>query len=470
MQVRVVVRPAVGPSQNKLAKGSYVLYWCQANRRVDNNEALAHAAGLSNRHGLPLLVAESLSFADPQASDRHHTFVLEGIPGMEAALRQRGIGYHFCLRRNATEPEALPALLADAAVVVTDDFPTPWVRQETERLAGRLPIEVHQVDASCIVPMRRMEKKQYAAYTIRPRIHRLLPEYLRPQAEWHVDKPWKGSSPAGHVAVTEANIPELVASCDIDHNVPPSTSFRGSRSHALAHLERFLQERLARYDQERNEPCNHATSTLGPYLHHGRVGALEVALAVRSYAEEHRLIPDAFLEEMIVRRELAYNHAFYAERPDSLEHIPGWAQETLRVHARDERNPCYSYQQFEDAHTYDALWNATQKELRLRGSIHGYYRMYWGKKIIDWSASPEDALRTMLRLHERFALDGGDPNTYTNILWCFGLHDRPWMERPIFGKVRYMALSGMQRKTNVNCYIHEIDQLALNRRDPVRVQ
>jgi deoxyribodipyrimidine photo-lyase len=206
---------------------------------------------------------------------------------------------------------------------------------------------------------------------------------------------------------------------------------------------------LPRYAAESNEPAAHATSGLSPYLHFGQISPLEVALATRASAE--------FLEQLIVRRELAFNFARFALEPAggnvSLELLPDWARETMRRHRRDRRDPVYNPEQFERAATHDALWNATQGELLARGTIHGYYRMYWGKKIIEWSPTYEEALRTMIYLHDRYALDGRDPNTYTNILWCFGLHDRPWPERPIFGTIRYMNLAGMRRKTHVDAYI-----------------
>ena len=184
---------------------------------------------------------------------------------------------------------------------------------------------------------------------------------------------------------------------------------------------------------------------------------MEIALAVSEYAARHKLMAGEFLEELIVRRELAFNFARYAARLDSLEELPHWARATLHKHRTDPRDPVYTREQFETAGTYDDLWNATQRELLLRGKIHGYYRMYWGKKILEWSPSPEEALATMIYLHDRYALDGQDPNTYANILWCFGLHDRPWGERPIYGMVRSMGRAGMERKTDVSAYIREIE-------------
>jgi len=188
-------------------------------------------------------------------------------------------------------------------------------------------------------------------------------------------------------------------------------------------------------------------------------GGMEVALAVREHAEAHKLIAAEYLEELIVRRELAHNFARYSPRLDSLEVLPDWARKTIEEHRRDARDPVYGRAEFDGAATHDDLWNATQKELILRGKIHGYYRMYWGKKIVEWSASAEEAHATMLWLHDRYALDGDDPNTYANILWCFGLHDRPWPEREIYGTIRSMARSGMERKTDVAAYIREIQNL-----------
>ena len=178
---------------------------------------------------------------------------------------------------------------------------------------------------------------------------------------------------------------------------------------------------------------------------------------MQAYASEHKLIATEFLEQLIVRRELAFNFARYGPQPDSLAALPTWAQTTLRKHARDRRIPVYTRAQFEQAGTHDPLWNATQRELLRDGIIQGYYRMYWGKKIVEWCKSHQEALEIMIHLHDRYALDGRDPNTYANILWCFGLHDRPWAERPIFGMVRYMSLDGMKRKTDVEAYVRQMD-------------
>jgi deoxyribodipyrimidine photo-lyase len=265
--------------------------------------------------------------------------------------------------------------------------------------------------------------------------------------------------------VDSANVASLVAGSDINHSIRPSSAFQGGTSLARKKLKAFLEQRLANYGRDSNQPSLRGTSDLSPWLHFGHISALEIALAAHEYAAEQRVNADAFLEELIVRRELAFNFARYAERVDALDALPAWCKETLRKHAKDRRPALYSSEQLEQAETADPLWNATQKEMLRRGKIHGYYRMYWGKKIIEWSRTHEEALATMLRIHDIYALDGRDPNTYTNILWCFGLHDRPWSERPVFGKIRYMSFEGMKRKTDVNAYIEQIDRLERTGKD-----
>lgn len=431
--------------------GRYVLYWCRWNRRVESNHALRYAAETANRLDLPLVAYERLSCAYPTASDRFHTFVLEGVPHFESQLRKLGIPYIFQLpRRKTTRDPLRDAVLRDAAIVITDDC---------LRATPSLDVRLEAVDASCIVPMNAIPQRSYAAYSIRPKIHRLLPKYLTPVPAIQLRRRSRETFADLHTHVTAKNIASLVAECDIDHGIPPSTTFRGGRAAAQACLDRFLADRLRRYARDKNEPSLHATSDLSPYLHYGHIGALEVALAVRDHAAAHKLISAEFLEELIVRRELAHNFAHYSPKLDSLSVLPGWALTTIEAHRLDTRDPRSTPAQFDAAETYDDLWNATQKELRLRGKIHGYYRMYWGKKIIEWSASAEDALSTMLWLHDKYALDGDDPNTYTNILWCFGLHDRPWPERPIYGTIRSMGRAGMERKTDVDSYIREIQYL-----------
>lgn len=454
------------------AEGSYVVYWPQMNRRAECNHAFAHAVNLANSLRLPVLAYEGLTCSYPYANDRLHTFILEGVPDTAGGFRAAGAGYLFHLRRRESDPnDALYRIATRAAAVVTDDYPTFIAARHNPRVAEKLDCRFDVVDSSCIVPMNRAEKREYAAYTIRPKIHKLLPQYLKPFAMPAIAQRWNEGQPFPelHTEVTPESIPRLVAQCEIDHSVKPSLSFAGGSAMAKKHLAQFLDKRLARYAAEKNSPTNHATSNISPYLHFGHISALEVALAARDRALDAELSADEFLEELIVRRELAFNYSRHVDRAESICNLPDWAKTTLRKHAIDPRTPSYTRDQFANAATHDELWNATQKEMLLRGKIHGYYRMYWGKKIIEWSPTCQDALDTMVYLHDRYALDGRDPNTYTNILWCFGLHDRPWAERPVFGQIRWMSLDGMRRKTDVDAYLKEIAFLERTGKDPFRV-
>ena len=419
---------------------------------MESNHALAYAAAAANRMNLPLVVYQRVTASYPTACDRFHTFELEGVPRFAASVRGMGAGFVFQLPRtkNAAGDDRR-AMWDGAALVVTDDC---------LRATPRLDVQLVAVDASCIVPMSEIPGRSYAAYSIRPRIHKLLDRYLKPAPEVELRRACGEDFSGLTTEVHASNTAELVASCEIDHSIAPSLAFRGGRTEAELTLARFLDERLHRYARDRNEPSLHATSDLSPYLHYGFISSLEVALAVRERAREHQLMADEFLEELIVRRELAYNFARWSPRLRGLEVLPDWARKTIEDHRADPREAVYTRAQFENAATQDDLWNATQQELRLRGKIHGYYRMYWGKKILQWSESAEAALATMVYLHDRYALDGDDPNTYTNILWCFGLHDRPWPERPVFGTIRSMVRSGMERKTDVKSYIREVDYIA----------
>jgi deoxyribodipyrimidine photo-lyase len=420
------------------------------NRRADGNHALAYAVERANELELPVLFYEGLTYSYPYANDRLHTFILEGVPETERRLKPLGIGYIFYLRRRSSDPnDVLYRLAADAAMVVTDDYPVFITPGHNSSVAGKIGVAYHAVDSSCIVPMNCFQKKEYAAYTIRPKIHRLLPQYLRPVERPVVRRRCRQPAPDFHTQVTANNVAELVASCDIDHSVAPSARFRGGRVEAERRLELFLRDRVNRYADQSNQPSAHATSELSPYLHFGCISSLEIALAAGDRSPE-------FLEELIVQRELAFNHARFSRHPDSLENVPEWAKLTMRDHRRDRREALCTREQFARAETHDALWNATQKEMLRDGKIHGYYRMYWGKKVIEWSRTYEEALETMFYIHDRWALDGRDPNTCANILWLFGLHDRAWNERPIFGKMRYMSLEGMRRKTDVDAYIREM--------------
>ncbi|MEP6715634.1 MAG: deoxyribodipyrimidine photolyase [Terriglobia bacterium] len=440
------------------------------NRRAESNHALAFAIGLANERELPLLVYEGLTCTYKHANDRLHTFVLEAVPETEKAVRKLRAGYLFYLRARRSDPnDVLYRLAAAALCVVTDDYPAFIAAGHNGSVPEKIGVAYFAVDSSCIVPMSVHEKRAWGAYTIRPKIRRELGKWLKPVAVPEVKRRWNDALLPPDIAalrtdVTARAVPDLVAGCEINHSVRPSISFTGGRAGARRHLEVFLERRLSRYATESNQPSKHATSELSPYLHFGQISALEVALAVHELGGGEK-----FLEELIVRRELAFNFARFTPNMESLDAVPEWCRRTMAKHAADPRPQLYAPEQLENAETHDALWNATQKELLIRGKIQGYYRMYWGKKIIEWSPTYEQALAVMIRLHDIYALDGRDPATYTNILWCFGLHDRPWGERPVFGQLRYMSLDGMRRKTDTEAYIQEIGELKKTGSDPWRI-
>ncbi len=447
-------------------KADYVLYWAQMNRRVDGNHGLLYAVELANKYRLPVLYYEGLTCTYDYANDRLHTFILEGVPETAKRLAKLGIGYVFYLRQKKTSRnDVLYELASKAAALVTDEYPTFIARTYNTRVPQKLAVSYYVVDSSCVVPMSLIPERQYGAYTIRPRIKKVLAHYLKAPDALRVRKKFSDSVPDFHTEVTPKIIPDLVRSCEIDHLAGPSLTFSGGRLEAEKLLDHFLVHNLKHYGQTRNEPSKHSTSHMSPYLHFGQISSLEIALAAQAYAAEHKLMIDEYLEELIVRRELAFNYARFVDNPGNLENLPDWCKQTMKKHARDRRDPTYSAQQLQNAETYDELWNATQKEMLLRGKIHGYYRMYWGKKIIEWSRDYQEAADIMVDIHGRFALDGRDPNTYTNILWCFGLHDRAWGERPIFGKIRYMSVEGLQRKTDTRAYINEIREVERTGRD-----
>lgn len=443
-------------------QGRYVLYWAQANRRVENNEALQFAIELANRWQRPVLFLETLSRAEQLRGHRFVRFLLEGIAATAQQCRERAIGYRFLVEPEENPLGEVARLVKRAVAVVTDDYPVPVVEARNSGFLAQAAVASYAVDASCIVPMRILPRREYGAYTIRPKIHRLLPRYLVPvpqEVPTVAFQEDQNEEPGGINGLLQPA-----------SGAPASLMFRGGRPAGLRWLERFLSERLSRYAAERHQPVAHAASELSPYLHYGYLGAKEVALAVRSWAEEYDLDASAFLEQLIIRRELAFNFACWTPEPASLAVLPGWARQTLHKHAGDRRHQVYSREELEAAATSDELWNAAQKELLLRGKIHNYPRMYWGKKIIEWSASYDEALATLLYLHERYALDAMDPNTYANVLWCFGLHDRPFQERPVLGTLRYFSLQGARRKLDVPGYIEEIRALERTGRDPWAVE
>jgi deoxyribodipyrimidine photo-lyase len=426
----------------------------QMYKRVDNNHSLIWAIRQANELNIPLVVYEGLKYYYPWASDRIHTFILEGVEEKRLTFEALRIRYVFYLQQNAGSPKNTVAALAkDAALIVTDDFPCFVIPEHNRRIAERAEIQVYAVDSNGIIPMSKFDKEEYAAYTIRPKINRLLEHYLMPLPAEAIKVGSIGLEvDCPETIVTSDNIAQLVAECDIDHTVPPSTCYKGGSAAGRERLNKFIEEILPDYDKARSKPDRDGSSRLSAYLHFGFLSPMEIALAVRD-ADAPQVSIDAYLEELIVRRELSFNMTRHNENYDSLAALPTWVHKTMRDHAGDERPITYSLEQLEAGETHDELWNAAQREMVATGEMHNYVRMLWGKNVIAWSESYEIAFETLVHLNNKYCLDGRNPNSYAGILWCFGKHDRPWMERPVFGTIRYMTSGSTGKKFDSKKYI-----------------
>lgn len=445
-------------NRGPVGRGRHVLYWMQASCRAESNHALEHAIREANRLGKPVLACFGLNADAPGANARHATFMLEGLRDAARALARRGVP--LIVRRGA--PDAVAAELAEGAcLVVTDRGYLRHQRRWRERAAVRIACALVQVESDVLVPVETAcDQEAYSAAALRPRIRARLAEFLVPVRATPVRRGPPARLPA---SLDLEDIPGLVRGLGVDPGVPPVAGVTGGAGEAARRLASFLDSGLRRYDRDRNDPALDAQSGLSPYLHFGHISPLQIALAVRG-----RRGPGAkaFLEELIVRRELSMNFTHYNPHYDTIACLPAWCRATLHQHARDPRARRYSPDDLEHARTHDPYWNAAQLEMTLTGKMHGYMRMYWGKKILEWSERPADAFAEALRLNDRHALDGGDPNGFAGVAWCFGKHDRPWAERPIFGLVRYMNAGGLERKFDIEAYVRRIETLRL--REPQR--
>jgi len=452
MQKRIVVLRHGEPRAN----ARYVLYWMQIHRRAYQNHALNFAIAQANKFNLPLVVYEGLRPDYDQANDRIHQFIIEGAIANHQDFAKRGIRYCFYLMPDAQKGNcrAVAQLAQEAALLVTDDFPTFVVPSHNRAIVKQVDCPVYAIDTNGVVPIRELKHEEYAARTIRPKIHRLLPAYLWPIAaiKPKIKNRDLKLNLREETSLEHADIVTLLGSTNIDHSVRPSPLYHGGRAEALKRLKTFVSTRLQNYNTGRNMTGEHWTSELSPYLHFGHISAMEIALAVL-HAEAPDDSIDAYLEELIVRRELSYNFCHFNPKHATIAALPAWARQTMVAHEKDARPYIYSAEQLEAAATHDEVWNLAQRELLATGKIHNYVRMLWGKKIIEWSKTSQEALATMIRLHHRYALDGRDPNTYTGILWCFGKHDRAWgPQRQVFGLVRYMTSENTRRKINLPAY------------------
>jgi deoxyribodipyrimidine photo-lyase len=465
------------------ADGTFVLYWMVAHRRVGWNFALDRALEWVRELGRPLVVLEALRADYPWASDRLHRFVLDGMADTARRLGGTGTTYYpYVEPARGVGQGLLRALGGHAAVCVTDDFPAFVLPRLVAAAARQVPVRLEAVDSNGLLPLRAADHAFPTAHGFRRFLQRSLPRHLRerPAADPLVRRRWprlRGlpravttSWPPAPSALLGGEAAALAA-LPIDHAVG-AVETRGGTTAGRRALTRFLADRLPRYLQDRNQPEVEATSGLSPYLHFGHVSAHEVFARL---TDQEDWSPDelatgatgrrsgwwglsgpaeAFLDQLVTWRELGFNTCAHRPDFDAFEALPGWALRTLAKHAGDRRPALYRADQLERAQTHDPLWNAGQRQLVREGRLHGYIRMLWGKKILEWSERPEDALAVMIELNNKYALDGRDPNSYSGIFWVLGRYDRPWgPERPVFGTVRYMSSESTARKVRVREYI-----------------
>jgi len=433
-------------------KAGPVLLWMSRDQRAKDNWALLFAQELALEQKAPLAVVFCLVPEFLGATTRQYHFMLRGLEEVEQNLGKKNIP--FFLLAGSPEEEITKFIRKYHVSSLVKDFdPLRIKRTWTEAVTATLDIPCYEVDAHNIVPCRVASPKQeYGAYTFRPKIRRLLPEFLEeyPPLRKH-PFPWQEKR-------TDHDFLESFRTLSVD-TVPEADWTKPGEKAAFRLLRRFIEKKLTTYDTSRNDPSADGQSGLSPYLHFGQIAAQRVALEISNSlaAKKSR---DAFLEELIVRRELSDNYCFYNKNYDTFGGFPEWAKKTLNSHRNDKREYLYACDQLENAETHDDLWNAAQMEMVKRGKMHGYMRMYWAKKILEWTESPEKAMEIAIYLNDRFELDGRDPNGYTGIAWSIGgVHDRAWNERPVFGKVRYMSYNGCKSKFNIKNYIHSVQSM-----------
>lgn len=469
--------------------GHYVLYWMVAYRRPSWNFSLERAVEWAMQLNKPLVIFEALRCGHQWASDRLFQFVIEGMAdNARNMVESKALYYTYIEPRPGAGSGLLAAMAQHACVVVTDDFPSFFLPRMLAAAVRRLKVRIEKVDSNGLLPMRAADQVYKRAVDFRRFLQRVLPfhlgemvnpdplaGYTLPKLERlpaEIEDAWPNAArdllQPGYISLTRY---------DIDHSVKPITISGGANA-ARKQLHAFLDQHLAVYAEERNEPEKNATSGLSPYLHFGHISAHEV-FAQLADREQWTLndihakatgsksgwwgmskSAEALLDQLVTWRELGFNFCWQRDDYDRYESLPGWAQKTLAEHADDPREHIYSLEEFETARTHDPIWNAAQIQLVTEGRIHGYLRMLWGKKIIEWTPSPQIALEVMIELNNKYAIDGRNPNSYSGIFWTLGRYDRPWgPERPIFGKVRYMSSKQAARKFKLKKYIEKYNSL-----------
>jgi deoxyribodipyrimidine photo-lyase len=448
---RVTVRRGGTP----LKDGRCIVYWMQRAQRGVENPAVDLAIRIGNELDLPVVAFFSVISNYPHANLRHYAFLNQGLKDIEDDLAERNVS--FVVRRPPSN--SLEKLLAEvgAAMVIGDENPCREPERWRKVLAKRLELPFWTVDADVVVPSALFPRHQYMLHIMRPKLQAELPKYLVATSQIKATRAWERPWGFERDNVTD-DVTEGWRS--LDRSVQPVASFKGGTHAALKRLNDFVAHGLADYAQQRNHPEIDGTSRMSPYLHFGHVSPVTIALACEEAVREGKAMAaarDAYFDELIGWRELSVNFVKYVPNYDSIECAPEWAQNTLREHAEDRRDPEYTLEQLEQADTHDELWNAAQTQMLKMGWMHNYMRMYWAKKMLEWAPNPALAWEWAVILNDKYELDGRDPNGYSGIAWAIGgVHDRPWFDRPIFGTVRYMSAASTGKKFDSKRFIREM--------------
>ena len=440
----------IDPARTKVLKrgvfsGKSVLYWMSRDKRVDDNWALLAAQSVALSNEVPLVVCFQYLGNFPEANIRQYGFQLKGLLELKNKLENLNIELILIQGRAS---EVIPRIIDERLVgtIITDYSPLKVYKKRVNNVLNLTKIPFYQIDAHNIIPVwKASPKKEYAAYTIRKKIHDNLDQFL-------TDYPSLIKHPFGNISKNDITYDNIINGLKIDFSVQEVDWLVPGEIAAKNKLD-SLRDSLAGYDERRNDPTKDALSNLSPYFHFGQIAPQRVALEIKnsSLPEQDK---NSFLEEMIVRRELSDNFCEYEPNYDYFDGFHDWAKKTLNEHRNDEREYLYPKEQFEHADTHDPLWNAAQNQMMNKGKMHGYMRMYWAKKILEWSPNPEEAMQVAIDLNDKYELDGRDPNGYAGIAWSIGgIHDRAWFERPVYGKIRYMNYNGCKSKFNVKRYI-----------------
>ena len=446
---RITVRKPGAPNP----EGKCVVYWVQRAQRALDNPALDVAVELGNELGKPVVAFLAPVPFYPHANLRHSRFLGSGIPDIAEGLTKRNVG--FVLRTYPDHSLIRFCEQVRPAIVIGDENPLREAEHWRIRASQYLKVPFWTVDADVVVPSRLLGKEHYGARTIRPRLQELLPQFLVPTKFVKARISWNPPRDLQSLPAHE----DFTAGWPLDRSVSPAENWQGGTKRALNVLADFVKHGLRNYPKDRNHPELSGTSHLSPYLHFGHIGPLTIAHAVDA-ASAPAAAKHAFLEQLIVRRELSVNFVRYNSFYDSFECLEPWADRSFAQHSGDRRPIVYSGAQLEQAETHDPLWNAAQKQMVLTGWMHNYVRMYWAKKILEWSPSVATAYQRAVGLNDRYQLDGRDPNGYAGIAWAVvGKHDRPWFERPVFGQIRYMSYASTSKKFDSHQYIQNVRQL-----------